>query len=176
MMSEGPTRPPWWQQAPGSRHCPASSQVWAPTVPHIPRQVGGRGLQEDKETILLWMQKMGPSYSPSPWSPLHSVPSVSQTSAHPFSPSPTGYPILRNKIEFKRPGKAANKDNWNKFLMAIKVREGGLKGEGKQRSNEREKRPRGWVGLLRRRMPALSSSAGTLGWCRLSWGQPCPQH
>uniref|UniRef100_A0A2K5S7U6 Intraflagellar transport protein 172 homolog n=1 Tax=Cebus imitator TaxID=2715852 RepID=A0A2K5S7U6_CEBIM len=32
----------------------------------------------------------------------------------------TGYPILRNKIEFKRPGKAANKDNWNKFLMAIK--------------------------------------------------------
>lgn len=33
----------------------------------------------------------------------------------------TGYPILRNKIEFKRPGKAANKDNWNKFLMAIKI-------------------------------------------------------
>lgn len=31
---------------------------------------------------------------------------------------------MRNKIEFKRPGKAANKDNWNKFLMAIKVREG----------------------------------------------------
>lgn len=34
---------------------------------------------------------------------------------------------MRNKIEFKRPGKAANKDNWNKFLMAIKVREGVLK-------------------------------------------------
>ncbi|XP_027706181.1 intraflagellar transport protein 172 homolog isoform X2 [Vombatus ursinus] len=33
----------------------------------------------------------------------------------------TGYPILRNKIEFKQPGKAANKDNWNKFLMAIKT-------------------------------------------------------
>ncbi|XP_004710279.2 intraflagellar transport protein 172 homolog [Echinops telfairi] len=33
----------------------------------------------------------------------------------------TGYPILRNKIEFRRPGKAANKDNWNKFLMAIKT-------------------------------------------------------
>ncbi|KAM6180361.1 LOW QUALITY PROTEIN: intraflagellar transport protein 172 homolog [Erethizon dorsatum] len=33
----------------------------------------------------------------------------------------TGYPILRNKIEFKRPGKAADKDNWNKFLMAIKM-------------------------------------------------------
>lgn len=45
--------------------------------------------------------------------------------------SATGYPILRNKIEFKRPGKAANKDNWNKFLMAIKVREGlSPKGQG----------------------------------------------
>lgn len=44
-----------------------------------------------------------------------------------LSPSATGYPILRNKIEFKRPGKAANKDNWNKFLMAIKVRGGVLK-------------------------------------------------
>lgn len=41
-----------------------------------------------------------------------------------LSSSTTGYPILRNKIEFKRPGKAANKDNWNKFLMAIKVRKG----------------------------------------------------
>lgn len=50
----------------------------------------------------------------------------SQAAVHIFS-SPTGYPILRNKIEFKRPGKAANKDNWNKFLMAIKVREGDLK-------------------------------------------------
>lgn len=43
-----------------------------------------------------------------------------------FFPSPTGYPILRNKIDFKRPGKAANKDNWNKFLMAVKVRVGRL--------------------------------------------------
>ncbi|XP_059516265.1 intraflagellar transport protein 172 homolog [Myotis daubentonii] len=33
----------------------------------------------------------------------------------------TGYPILRNKIDFKRPGTAVNKDNWNKFLMAIKT-------------------------------------------------------
>lgn len=33
----------------------------------------------------------------------------------------TGYPVLRNKLEFKRPGKAANKDDWNKFLMATKV-------------------------------------------------------
>ncbi|XP_078397553.1 intraflagellar transport protein 172 homolog isoform X1 [Cetorhinus maximus] len=33
----------------------------------------------------------------------------------------TGYPVLRNKIEFKKPGKAANKDDWNKFLMAVKT-------------------------------------------------------
>ncbi|KAJ8275180.1 hypothetical protein COCON_G00098050 [Conger conger] len=33
----------------------------------------------------------------------------------------TGYPVLRNKIEFKRPGKAANKEEWNKFLMATKT-------------------------------------------------------
>jgi len=29
--------------------------------------------------------------------------------------------VLRNKIEFKRPGREANKDTWNKFLMAVKV-------------------------------------------------------
>ncbi|XP_043931402.1 intraflagellar transport protein 172 homolog isoform X2 [Protopterus annectens] len=33
----------------------------------------------------------------------------------------TGYPVLRNKIEFKQPGKAVNKDDWNKFLMAVKT-------------------------------------------------------
>ncbi|XP_071116630.1 intraflagellar transport protein 172 homolog isoform X1 [Haliotis cracherodii] len=33
----------------------------------------------------------------------------------------TGYPVLRNKVEFKHPGKTANKDDWNKFLMATKV-------------------------------------------------------
>ncbi|XP_069461553.1 intraflagellar transport protein 172 homolog isoform X2 [Ambystoma mexicanum] len=33
----------------------------------------------------------------------------------------TGYPVLRNKIEFKQPGKAANKDDWNTFLMGIKT-------------------------------------------------------
>ena len=33
----------------------------------------------------------------------------------------SGYPVLRNKLEFKRPGRAANKDDWNKFLMATKV-------------------------------------------------------
>ncbi|XP_069742704.1 intraflagellar transport protein 172 homolog isoform X3 [Narcine bancroftii] len=33
----------------------------------------------------------------------------------------TGYPVLRHKIEFKKPGKAANKDDWNKFLMAVKT-------------------------------------------------------
>lgn len=32
-----------------------------------------------------------------------------------------GYPVLRNKLEFKKPGRAANKDDWNKFLMATKV-------------------------------------------------------
>ena len=33
----------------------------------------------------------------------------------------SGYPVLRSKIEFKRPGKAANKEDWNKFIMATKV-------------------------------------------------------
>lgn len=32
--------------------------------------------------------------------------------------------MLKNKLEFKRPGKAANKDDWNKFLMAVKVTHG----------------------------------------------------
>lgn len=70
----------------------------------------------------------------------------SQTPVHLFS-SPTGYPILRNKIEFKRPGKAANKDNWNKFLMAIKVRAGDLQG-GAGRAALKKHRPLdGWVVL-----------------------------
>ncbi|XP_063770977.1 intraflagellar transport protein 172 homolog isoform X3 [Pseudophryne corroboree] len=33
----------------------------------------------------------------------------------------TGYPVLRNKIDFKQPGKATNKEDWNTFLMAIKT-------------------------------------------------------
>ncbi|KAM4772549.1 intraflagellar transport protein 172 homolog [Rhinophrynus dorsalis] len=33
----------------------------------------------------------------------------------------TGFPVLRNKIEFKQPGKAANKEDWNKFIMAVKT-------------------------------------------------------
>uniref|UniRef100_A0A3P9PZB4 Intraflagellar transport 172 n=1 Tax=Poecilia reticulata TaxID=8081 RepID=A0A3P9PZB4_POERE len=33
----------------------------------------------------------------------------------------TGYPVLRNKIEFPVAGKAANKEDWNKFLMATKT-------------------------------------------------------
>ncbi|XP_014675210.1 PREDICTED: intraflagellar transport protein 172 homolog [Priapulus caudatus] len=33
----------------------------------------------------------------------------------------TGYPVLRNKLEFKQSGRAANKDDWNKFLMATKM-------------------------------------------------------
>ncbi len=32
-----------------------------------------------------------------------------------------GYPVLRNKMEFKKPGRAACKDDWNKVLMASKV-------------------------------------------------------
>ncbi|XP_040920859.1 intraflagellar transport protein 172 homolog [Toxotes jaculatrix] len=33
----------------------------------------------------------------------------------------TGYPVLRNKIEFSSVGRAANKEDWNKFLMATKT-------------------------------------------------------
>nr|XP_032825685.1 intraflagellar transport protein 172 homolog [Petromyzon marinus] len=33
----------------------------------------------------------------------------------------TGYPVLRNKVDFKQPGKTANKDDWNRFLMAVKT-------------------------------------------------------
>ncbi|OWF38575.1 intraflagellar transport protein 172 homolog [Mizuhopecten yessoensis] len=33
----------------------------------------------------------------------------------------TGYPVLRNQLDFKQAGKVANKDDWNKFLMATKV-------------------------------------------------------
>jgi intraflagellar transport protein 172 len=32
----------------------------------------------------------------------------------------TGYPVLRHKVEFKR-GRCANKEDWNKFIMATKV-------------------------------------------------------
>ncbi|KAH9500287.1 hypothetical protein Btru_073626 [Bulinus truncatus] len=33
----------------------------------------------------------------------------------------TGYPVLKNKVEFKNPSKVANKEDWNKLLMATKV-------------------------------------------------------
>lgn len=33
----------------------------------------------------------------------------------------SGYPVLRNKVDFKNTNKVANKDDWNKFLMATKV-------------------------------------------------------
>ncbi|XP_069028434.1 intraflagellar transport protein 172 homolog [Embiotoca jacksoni] len=33
----------------------------------------------------------------------------------------TGYPVLRNKMEFASAGKAANKEDWNRFLMAAKT-------------------------------------------------------
>lgn len=37
----------------------------------------------------------------------------------------SGYPVLplrgRNPIEFKRPGRAANREDWNKLLLAAKM-------------------------------------------------------
>uniref|UniRef100_A0A672FWM1 Intraflagellar transport protein 172 homolog n=1 Tax=Salarias fasciatus TaxID=181472 RepID=A0A672FWM1_SALFA len=33
----------------------------------------------------------------------------------------TGYPVLKNKLEFPSAGRFANKDDWNKFLMATKT-------------------------------------------------------
>lgn len=44
-----------------------------------------------------------------------------QNGARSLPCSVSGYPVLRNKIEFKRPNKAANKDDWNKFLLAVKT-------------------------------------------------------
>lgn len=38
-----------------------------------------------------------------------------------MSASPPGYPVLRAKVEFKSPNKLANKEDWNKLLMAAKV-------------------------------------------------------
>lgn len=34
----------------------------------------------------------------------------------------SGYPVLSSKIEFKNPGRMANKEDWNKFLTSTKVR------------------------------------------------------
>ncbi|KAG1667872.1 Intraflagellar transport protein 172 [Nymphon striatum] len=33
----------------------------------------------------------------------------------------TGYPVLKNRIEFKNPGKIASKDDWNKYVMTAKM-------------------------------------------------------
>ncbi|XP_015905887.1 intraflagellar transport protein 172 homolog [Parasteatoda tepidariorum] len=33
----------------------------------------------------------------------------------------TGYPVMRNKVEFGSSGKVANKDDWNKLIMTAKV-------------------------------------------------------
>lgn len=33
----------------------------------------------------------------------------------------TGYPVIRNKVEFGKANKVANKDDWNKLIMAAKV-------------------------------------------------------
>lgn len=75
--------------------------------------------------------------------------SVSSPSSFVF---PSGYPILRNKIEFKRPGKAADKDNWNKFLMAIKVRG---KPEGSGQGQHWARVPEGWLGSARGQVQSL---------------------
>ena len=32
-----------------------------------------------------------------------------------------GYPVLRQKVEFRVGGRCANKEDWNKFIMALKV-------------------------------------------------------
>jgi len=48
----------------------------------------------------------------------------------------TGYPVLQNKIEFKKPNRCANKEDWNKMLVAVKVcykTEDGSGGRGKKR-------------------------------------------
>ncbi|GAB6029104.1 hypothetical protein CHUAL_004885 [Chamberlinius hualienensis] len=33
----------------------------------------------------------------------------------------SGYPVLKNKIDFKNAGKCANKEDWNKFIMTTKM-------------------------------------------------------
>ena len=33
-----------------------------------------------------------------------------------------GYPVLKQKVEFKRGGRCANKGDWTKFVMNTKVR------------------------------------------------------
>jgi intraflagellar transport protein 172 len=33
----------------------------------------------------------------------------------------TGYPVLKQKVEFKKEGRCANKDDWSKFIMNAKV-------------------------------------------------------
>ena len=32
-----------------------------------------------------------------------------------------GYPVLKQKVEFKKKGKCANRTDWSKFIMNIKV-------------------------------------------------------
>ena len=35
--------------------------------------------------------------------------------------SSSGYPVLRHKVQFKRGGRCANKEDWNKFVTVTKV-------------------------------------------------------
>lgn len=39
-----------------------------------------------------------------------------------------GYPVLRNRVEFKRAGFVAIKEEWARFMMAAKVPVAGLTG------------------------------------------------
>ncbi|KAL5460471.1 hypothetical protein EMCRGX_G033922 [Ephydatia muelleri] len=50
---------------------------------------------------------------------------ASLTSPHTKVTSPpcmiTGYPVLRQRVEFKKGGRCANQEDWNKFITAMKV-------------------------------------------------------
>ena len=36
-------------------------------------------------------------------------------------PLSLGYPVLRQRVEFKKGGRCANQEDWNKFITAMKV-------------------------------------------------------
>ena len=35
----------------------------------------------------------------------------------------SGFPVLRQRVEFKKGGRCANQEDWNKFITAMKVSE-----------------------------------------------------
>lgn len=111
----------------GVRALPCLITGIEPHITPIPWQLERRKKQRRQKFISV----TGTTHSTLPQATVH--PFLSLANSINCLSSTTGYPILRNKIEFKRPGKAANKDNWNKFLMAIKVREGqSPKGQGQR--------------------------------------------